>query len=423
MFFYFVKKNDTLSDIAKEYHVPLAELISDNDIENKNELSVGQCLIIDPKSFIYTVKKNDTLNKIASEYHVSQKDIKKWNPTINDNLSIGQKIKINYQPSDKDNIKVNGYCYEGTNLTTIEKTLPYLTYLSIFAYKADENGNLDNLNEDKIIDLALEYNVAPLMVVTNIKEKGGFSSKIASSIINDETKINNLFNNILNIVKQKKYYGVNIDFEYVYQNDKDAFESFLKKAYMFFTSQDIFISTALAPKYSDNQKGLLYEAHDYETAGKNNDLVILMTYEWGYTYGESMPVAPLNNVENVISYAVKEIPSNKILMGIPNYGYDFIVPKIPNKGAKSLSLKNANKLAYEKKAEIKYYEKQQTPYFNYREDNLLHEVQFDNAYSFYKKLELVDKYNLAGISIWTITTYNAQYYKLLKRLFFIDKVI
>ena len=41
-----------------------------------------------------------------------------------------------------------------------------------------------------------------------------------------------------------------------------------------------------------------------------------------------MPVAPLDRVEEVIAYAVSEIASEKILMGIPNYGYVFNVPKI-----------------------------------------------------------------------------------------------
>lgn len=421
MLFYFVKKGDTLTSISEEYHIPVAKLIADNDINNKNELSVGQCLIINNKSFVYEVKKGDTLTKISNEFHIDIAKLKNSNPNLTDKLQIGQKIKINYENDNKERIKVNGYCYSGTKDEIIKKTLPYLSYLSIFAYKADENGDLDNIDDDDIISYALDYNVAPIMVVTNIKKSGGFSSKIASSIINDESKTNRLFNNILNVLQNKKYYGVNFDFEYIYQDDKESFKSFIKKAYDFFKSRDYFISIALAPKTTSSQKGLLYEAHDYNFAGKNSDKIILMTYEWGYTYGDSQPVAPLNKVESVVKYAVSQISPDKILLGIPNYGYDFDVPRIKNKPAKSLSLKSANELAFEKKSEIKYGKESQTPYFNYAESNAKHEVQFDNAYSFYKKLELVDKYALSGISIWTITTFNTPYYLLLDYLFVIDK--
>ena len=51
-----------------------------------------------------------------------------------------------------------------------------------------------------------------------------------------------------------------------------------------------------------------------------------MTYEWGYTYGPPMAVAPLPNVRRVLDYAVTEIPPEKICLGIPNYGYDWPLP-------------------------------------------------------------------------------------------------
>lgn len=55
-------------------------------------------------------------------------------------------------------------------------------------------------------------------------------------------------------------------------------------------------SVALAPKISQEQSGLLYTAHDYGAVGSIADKVIIMTYEWGYTYGEPMAVAPIDKV-------------------------------------------------------------------------------------------------------------------------------
>ncbi len=51
-----------------------------------------------------------------------------------------------------------------------------------------------------------------------------------------------------------------------------------------------------------------------------------MTYEWGYKYGPNMAVAPLNMVRRVLDYAVTEIIPEKIMLGIPNYGYDWPLP-------------------------------------------------------------------------------------------------
>lgn len=51
-----------------------------------------------------------------------------------------------------------------------------------------------------------------------------------------------------------------------------------------------------------------------------------MTYEWGFTYGPPMAVAPLNAVERVVQYAVSRIEAGKLLLGFPNYAYDWTLP-------------------------------------------------------------------------------------------------
>ena len=56
------------------------------------------------------------------------------------------------------------------------------------------------------------------------------------------------------------------------------------------------------------------------------DSVLLMTYEWGYTYGPPMAVAPINHVRRVAEYGASVIDPEKIQMGIPNYGYDWPLP-------------------------------------------------------------------------------------------------
>ena len=83
---------------------------------------------------------------------------------------------------------------------------------------------------------------------------------------------------------------------------------------------------AVAPKTSDTQSGVLYEGHDYAAIGKAVDQVLLMTYEWGYTYGPPMAVAPIDAVERVVRYAVSRIEPGKLLLGFPNYAYDWTLP-------------------------------------------------------------------------------------------------
>lgn len=122
------------------------------------------------------------------------------------------------------------------------------------------------------------------------------------------------------------FQGLDIDFEYILAQDRDAFVDFVAYMQESISALGYPVSVALAPKTSDTQVGLLYEGKDYARLGAVADYVLLMTYEWGYTYGLPMAVAPLNKVREVVEYALTVIPADKIHLGIPNYGYDWTCP-------------------------------------------------------------------------------------------------
>src|SRR5699024_1214067 len=91
-------------------------------------------------------------------------------------------------------------------------------------------------------------------------------------------------------------------------------------------ANDLFLSTALAPKTSASQQGLLYEAHDYAAHGDIADYVVLMTYEWGYSHGPPLAVSPIDKVRNVVEFALSVMSPEKILLGQNLYGYDWTLP-------------------------------------------------------------------------------------------------
>ena len=405
---YTVKQGDTIYQIAREYGSTIADIVNANGLTRPDSLVVGQNLFIPSTTNTtntYTVVSGDTMYKIASRYGVTLEELIRANPQIpNPNIiQIGQSINI---PNNKPTIEVNGYAIAGINIETLNRTLPYLTYLSLFSYQALPNGNLTTLYEQERINLALSQNTNPIMVVTNIGNSGGFDSDLASGILNNPEIQTVFINNIISTLSAKNYSGVDIDFEYLYPQDRAAYIQFLSNLKASLVAVNKTLSVAVAPKYRDNQEGLLYEAHDYRAIGEIADRVIIMTYEWGYVYGEPMAISPYREVAAVISYAVTRIPSEKILMGMPNYAYDWKTPWSQGDTANTITNIAALDLAIDNGANILFDNSAQAPYFNYTDSQGNSRiVWFEDARSISARLDLVTQYNLAGVSYWTINNF------------------
>lgn len=417
MVIHVVKPGDTIYAISQRYGVNPNKIISDNGIGYN--LIPGQSIVINTPFQYHTVKSGESLYSIAKKYNISIDDIISSNPSLNNNNLIypGQTLVI--KPKKLGSIEVNGYAYPTTKMEVLNKTLKYLTYLSIFSYEVNINGTLDLIDDEPLIDAALDQGVAPVMVITN-KE---FSSYVASELLNNNEVQTTLINNIVYLLKTKNYYALNIDFEYLYPRDKNAYKEFLERITDLLKPLGYPVFTALAPKIEENQKGILYEAHDYKAHGELVDRIILMTYEWGYTYGPPMAVAPVSEIKKVLNYATTVIPTEKILMGMPNYGYDWTLPWMQGNSASALSNVLALNRAISAGTFIKYDEKAKAPYYNYYDSNKkLHVVWFEDARSIREKLLLVDIYDLAGVSYWTIGSYFPQNWIILDSMYDIIKI-
>ncbi len=421
-----VKPGESIYSISRLYGVSPSKVISDNELTNPNSLVVGQTIVIEEGVRRHTILPGQSLYTIARLYGVTTNDLLNANPQITNAalISPGQVVNIPSRTRKLGTIEVNGYAFPTVTQEVLRKTLPYLTYLSVFSYEVRPDGSLKPVNDEALIQAARAARVAPLLVISNIEEGGSFSSNLARTILNSDQLQETLLNNVLNIMRRKNYYGLDIDFEYIYPEDREKYNNFLRKAVQRLRPLGYTVTTALAPKTSAEQKGLLYEAHDYPVHGALTDHVILMTYEWGYTFGPPLAVSPINEVRKVLNYAVTAIPREKILMGIPNYGYDWTLPYVPGSRAATLSNTGAVDLARREGAAIQYDAKSQAPFFNYYDDNgKQHVVWFDDARSIEAKLRLIHEYRLGGGSYWTIGRFFPQNWLVLRNLFDVRKVL
>ncbi|ALC81256.1 MULTISPECIES: glycosyl hydrolase family 18 protein [Bacillus] len=298
----------------------------------------------------------------------------------------------------------------------------HLSYVAFFSYRAQEDGNLIPIKDDEALPATRKNGAAAMMVVTNFTE-GNFSPDVAHKIFTDKTASKRFIQKVIQTMKAKGYKALNIDFEHIRAEDRDLYNGFLETLIPQVRKAGFKVSTALAPKTSDEQSGPWHGAHDYKHHGEIADFVILMTYEWGWSGGPPMAVSPIPQVKKVIDYALSVIPREKIVMGAPLYGYDWTLPyEKGGKFAKRIAPKEAAELAIKEGAEIKFDNEAQAPHFNYRDDNNKeHTVWYENEQSAQAKFNLVKEYRLRGIAYWVLGEPFPQNWSMLEDQFTIKK--
>lgn len=404
MFIYTVSAGDTLFSLAQSFSVPQELLAEWNGISAPYRLAVGQALLVLSPDEIYTVQGGETAAEIAGSAGIALRELYRLNPGLCGGacpLRAGEPIMLSTLEEQIGDFTVNAYAYTFISEPILRGTLPYLSSLAPFTYGFTEEGELLSLDDFRLISAAEDYGVSPLMHLSTLTEAGNFSSQLASDLFASPEAEARLINELIDTVIEKNYAGLDIDFEFIPREDAENYASFIASAQRRFSEYSLPVYAALAPKTSADQPGTLYEGHDYALIGAAADKVFLMTYEWGYTYGPPMAVAPIGSVRRVVEYAISEVPPEKIIMGIPNYGYDWTLPyKSGETRARSISNVEAVELAVRYGAEIRFDDDAQSPYFYYENEDGQHEVWFEDARSIDAKLALAYEFGLSGVGYW-----------------------
>ena len=376
---------------------------------------------------IYIVKSGDTVDSVALENGVSIESVL-YNNQIEYPyaLAVGQALLLTKgtPPTERKTVSVNGYAYPFIDSYVLNQTLPYLSALSVFSYGFSAEGELvyPPLDDTFMIEAAIQFQAAPILTLTPFGPDGQFSNYLISRVVNNWEASENLIQQITETVQAKGFQGVDVDFEYILPEDRVPFAEFVGRLREAINAIGYPVSVALAPKTSDTQAGLLYAGKDYALLGEAADSVLLMTYEWGYTYGPPMAVAPINKVREVVEYAITRIPEYKIDLGIPNYGYDWTLPFVKGESkARTIGNIEAIQIAVENNAEIQFDPVAMSPYFRYTRDGLEHEVWFEDVRSMEAKFNLVKEFDLRGMGYWQVMKLFRANWLLLADTFWIEK--
>lgn len=405
---YTIQRGDSLYAIARTFKSSVNDIVNANRIPDPERLVVGQTIVIPITGSYYFVQPGDSLWSIGRRFNVNYLTLAQIN-RINPSQPLPVGLRLYIPPFPKVTAEVNAYIEPMGNapsqslLVDAREAAPRLTYLATFSYRVNRDGTLNSPPIQGIREIARQNGNTLMMVVTNIEE-GQFNGELGRSIIESTAVQELLFDNIIAEARRTGFRDIHFDFEFLPPDLRVLYTEFLRRAVNRLHAEGLLVSAALAPKTSAEQTGQWYEAHDYGAIGQIVDFVVIMTYEWGYSGGPPMAVSPIDKVEEVLRYALTEIPANKILMGQNLYGYDWTLPFVQGGPfARAVSPQTAILLARDNNAEILFDPVAQAPHFNYFDaQGRERKVWFEDARSIQAKFDLIKELGLRGISYWKL---------------------
>lgn len=426
---YIVKQGDTVYSIAQNYGISVDKLIIDNGLAITEDLIIGQALVIAIPKKTYTVKEGDTLQGIADENQVPLMQILRNNPFLfdQDNINSGEILTISYNTVGK--ITTNGFSYAFIKQKTLLKTLPSLTYLTIFNYTATLNGDIIEFTDEKdIIKMADDFHVIPLLMLTAIAPQGVPNIDLAYTFLFNVDFQELIMKNAIEIMKRKGYKGLDIVFSYLNEENQMLYYSCVERMSRLLKQEGFIFKITFNYHVSQFGNQISFDKIDYSKFSQYADKLTFLKFYWGTNYGAPAPISDINVVRSLVEYVTTQVPADKIMIGKPIMGFDWQLPYVPNSSSVvPLTIDTVLDTARDFDAIIQFDEETQTPYFYYDQYNIgfpfQHIVWFVDARSLDALDKLLIKYDLNGNGIWNIMIYNPQNWVIINASFDIVKLI
>lgn len=234
-----------------------------------------------------------------------------------------------------------------------------------------------------------------------------------SLLLNNSDKRQEIIRNILAYAALYKLDGINLDFENIYKKDKDAYTQFVREFYPLAKEQGLFVSVDVTvPDGSDTWS----KCFDRKALAESVDFVCLMAYDQHWS---SSPVAgstaELPWVEENLVKTLKEVPSEKLLLGIPLYTRLWVQGQEGKLTSKALNIANAWQEIEENEATVAWNDVGGQYQASFERDGTSYQMWLEDADSVNMKTSLIHKYNLAGACVWAANFADEQTFIIFER--------
>lgn len=281
-------------------------------------------------------------------------------------------------------------------------------------YLVSEKGTITGTIDPRVLQLAKDNNVKVIPLIVNFDN--GFNQELLHKLLADPTARKRSIDMMVELAKRHGFAGWQFDLEYLSMDDKELFNTYYKETADVFKKNGLSLSAALMHVTdvvggTDMYHRFLYEdwrgGFDYKYLAETGDFISIMTYDQHTRRTPPGPVAGVDWVEKVITFALNQgVPAEKISMGIPTYGHYWHADYTKEKGGfingRQIPYQQAMHLIEKNDAQMVWNEKAGCYYAFWDNDGVYEYVYFEDEKSLVKKLELLKKYKLRGISVWVL---------------------
>ncbi len=257
----------------------------------------------------------------------------------------------------------------------------------------DVHGTLQGTNDPAVVDMAHRSGSKVQFRVANFVG-GDFNREVAHAVLTRPVSRTLALTNILRVLDAYDYDGVNLDVENIPPGDRTALTLFTTALSHAVRSRGKTLSIAVPGKTGDQPNDGWSGAFDLGALSRVTDTVIVMAYDEHWSTSAPGPIAALPWVEAVVQYTARQVGSEKLLLGVAFYGYDW-----PKRGsAEGVTMRQAVSRADHARTPILWDTEGQVPYYK----TAGRTVYFENASSIERKLSLATRQQLAGVAAWRL---------------------
>ncbi|WP_427392385.1 glycosyltransferase [Geobacillus icigianus] len=293
--------------------------------------------------------------------------------------------------------------WDENSTSSLKDHIRSLTVLVPEWYHLNRDLTITSEKRADIVKLAKDHHVKIVPLINNFTaESAGPDSSIVDRLLRAPTdQQKQVIANLEKQIEDNHFAGVNIDFESIPVQDRQALTKFMKELAFAFHQHRLLVTQDVP---ADDR------AFDYRALSKEVDRLIVMMYDEHYTGGDPGPIASIGWFQHTLEHL--PIPPEKRIIALGNYGYDWTIGgKTP---AVSLTFSDIMDIAGDGDLKIKWDKLSENPYIEYENGKDKHIVWFLDSVTFYNEMKLASENGTRGFALWRIGAEDPTVWELLK---------